>query len=79
MIVFVICNAFVDKGTTQGSFMMSADCEVLCLNYSCAHRVQEITRIRTISDTSKNVEGYFFQTICCCSCLYKSQFQEERM
>ena len=51
--------------------MLPADCEVLCLNYSCTYRVQEMTQIKTISDMYKNVEGYFFQTICS-SCLYKS-------
>jgi len=40
--------------------MVSADCEVLCLNYSCTYRVQEMTRIKTVSDMYKKVEGYFF-------------------
>jgi hypothetical protein len=39
---------------------VSADCEVLCFNYSCTYRVQEMTQIKTISDMYKNVKGYFF-------------------
>ena len=27
----------------------------------------------------KNVEGYFFKAVCCSSCMYKSQFQVERV
>jgi hypothetical protein len=34
---------------------------------------------QTMSDIYKNVEGYFFKTVCCSSCLYKSQFQVERV
>lgn len=48
------------KGHNLGSFVVSADCEVLCLNYRCTCSMQEMTRIKTISDTYKNV-GHFFR------------------